>query len=196
MVGRGSMEPELTITSTAAAAAFSVVRQRKILMAASDKERSLSELSSATGTALNLLHHHVQRLLDLGLLAVVRTEPRAGRPIRYYRSVAHSFFVPAELMKAVPADALHLQMRALLERSLARSIQGYCFTCEAGRPRMRVVKRDAKSGPAAEIWFELRLSRADAVALDNELRGVIKKYEALSAPQHSTYIVHTALAPT
>ena len=188
------MEARLTITTKAAAAIFSSPRQRKILLSLIERERSLSDISRATQTPLNLLHHHVSRLVGLGLASIARLEPRAGRPMKYYRAAAASFFVPAELMKAAPGEALNRRLRNLLQASLARSIKGCAYSAEGGRPKMRIVRGEGDEQLAAEFWLELRLGRAQALALTEDLHAVLKRHAALSSAPSAAYIVHVAVA--
>lgn len=188
------MEARVTITTKAAAAVFASPRPRKILLALVGRELSLSQLASATEAPLNLLHHHVTRMVALGLARIERVEPRAGRPIKYYRAAAASFFVPAELSRAVPGEALNRRLRGILQASLARSIEGCAYSAEGGRPRMRLVRSEEGQETAAEFWLELRLGRAQARALAEDLRAVLRRYEVLSSPNQPVTIVHAAVA--
>jgi hypothetical protein len=184
-----------TIDDPKAAAVFSHGRGRKILLALVEKDRSLSELARLTETPLNLLHHHIGKFLELGLVVIARAERRAGAPIKFYRSTARSFFVPAELMAAHPGHGLNARLREALDRGLSGAIKGVSYSCENGRPRMRVVKGPEASTVTTELWLELKLSRTDAAALRDELRSLLQAYESRSSGGDRRYIVHAALAP-
>ena len=59
---------------------------------------STAELQRELDDAPSNLYHHVGKLVDAGLLRLVRTEPRRGAVERYYRAVAPGFTVPPELL--------------------------------------------------------------------------------------------------
>jgi DNA-binding transcriptional ArsR family regulator len=184
----------VTIDNPAKAAVLANHRQRRILLSLVEKERSLSELSGLTDTPLSLLHHHISKLMRLGLVAIAHEEARAGSPIKYYRATAESFFVPAHLMVTLPGEGMQQRLRELLDRGLTHAIQGVRFGVENGRPRMFLVRSPTPGRTSLELWLDLRLSRADAKALAGELQALMQKFEARAAEQGSRYIVHTALA--
>ncbi len=182
------------ITDAAAAAVFGSPRQRKIVLALIAEERSLSQLAGLTATPLNLLDHHMRKFLRLGLVEVVRRQARAGAPIRFYRAVAQSFFVPAEFAAAAPGDAMSARLRAALDRGLAGSVKGYMYAHDGAGPRMRVVQNPDHQKTAAEFWLELRLSDADAADLARELRALLDRFEQRAEDGGRRYVVHAAMA--
>jgi hypothetical protein len=188
------MLDQIRIDVPAAAAVFRSARQRSILLGLVEAERSLSELSKLTGTRLNLLHHHVQRLLRLGLVKLTRTERRAGAPIKRYRAVARSFFVPAELM-GDPRGELTSELRERMERSLASSVRGALYSHTDAGPRMRLVPESDRRVEAAELWLQLRLTHDDAAALSRRLRAVLHQFHKPARRGQRSYLVHLALAP-
>ncbi len=189
------MRESANIVDARAAAVFAVPRQRRILLSLIDQERSLSQLASLTETPLNLLHHHLRKFLRLGLVRIERQEKRAGAPIKYYRATARAFFVPAELMGAELGAGLNSRLRELLARSLSRTLRGAIYSHDGKGPRMRLVREAGSRASTAELWMELRLSRADAAALVDELRALLHRFEARSRKTHRRYLVHAALAP-
>ena len=188
------MVETLRITTAQAAAVFGAARQRKILLSLIDRERSLSQLERLTRTPLNLLHHHVGKLMQLRLARIARVEARAGAPIKYYRAAARSFFVPAELMGANPGAELTSRLQQRLERSLAGFVKGMEYSHDSNGPRMRLVKEPGRA-IATELWLELRLSEADAAALDAGLRELFRRFGGRSKRAHHPYLVHAAMAP-
>jgi len=182
------------ITTAQAASVFGAARQRKILLSLIERERSLSQLERLTRTPLNLLHHHVGKLMQLRLARIARVEARAGAPIKYYRAAARRFFVPAELMGANPGAELTSRLQQRLERSLAGFVKGVEYSHDGNGPRMRLVKEPGHA-VVTDLWLELRLSDADAAALDAELRGVFRRFEARSKSAHHPYLVRAAMAP-
>lgn len=61
------------------------------------RERSASHAAAELGVAIDTLLYRVGRFLDAGLLEIIRERPRAGRPIKIYRTIADGFYVPFDL---------------------------------------------------------------------------------------------------
>ena len=83
---------------------------------------STAELQRELEDAPSNLYHHVTKLVDAGLLRLVRSEPRRGAVERYYRAVAPGFTVPPELL-VVGAEGAHPEIlaavRGMFEETLA-----------------------------------------------------------------------------
>ncbi|UQN09395.1 hypothetical protein [Deinococcus sp. QL22] len=75
------------------------------------RERRVIDVAAELGVTKNAMLYQVNKLLSLGLLEVTRSEARAGRAIRYYRSSSQGYFVP---FTATSAESIH----ALYESSL------------------------------------------------------------------------------
>jgi hypothetical protein len=71
------------------------------------QERRVSEAADELGCALPTMLYRVRRMLEYGLLDVVREEPRAGRPVKVYRSRHDAYFVP---FTATPYDTLEQRL--------------------------------------------------------------------------------------
>src|SRR5262245_51941050 len=76
------------ITDVRAAAAFSEPLRRRLVLELAGRERALAELAASTGLDLKRVHYHVTALQKLGLVRVTRKQARAGRAIKFYRTVA------------------------------------------------------------------------------------------------------------
>jgi DNA-binding transcriptional ArsR family regulator len=185
----------IQIVDPRAAAVFAAPRQRKILLSLVDEERSLSQLARLTETPLNLLHHHVRKFRQLGLVIIAREEPRAGAPIKYYRATARAFFVPAELMPADLDAGLTAKLRDRLARSVARAIQGVVYSHDGKGPRMRIVRDMEPRTTAIELWVEIDLAEADAAALANDLRALLHRFDGRTRKTRRRYLIHAAMAP-
>ena len=188
------MLDSLTIDDPAAAAVFAHARQRRILLALVAQERSLSQLSRATGTPLNLLHHHIGKLLRLGLARVTREARRAGSPIRFYRAVARAFFVPAEAMASPPGADMQRHLRELLDRSLLSTLKGVRYSHDGSGPQVRLVEEADALRAGAEVWLDLRLSSQEASAFTTELQQLLQRVAARSTSGGRRYLVHAAVA--
>lgn len=97
------------------------LRQR-ILNRLCRRETSTAELRRDLGDAPSNLYHHVHKLVDAGLIELVRSEPRRGAVERFYRAVAPGFTVPPELL-VVGAEGAQPEIvatvRGMLEEALA-----------------------------------------------------------------------------
>lgn len=189
------MLDKIDIENERAAAAFSNTRVRALILHLVGDERSLTQLRPITGMGLSLLSYHVQKLLRLGLVKITREWARGGRPVKFYRATARSFFVSSHLCQVLPGDHLSIELRASLERARrSNQSEGMLYSYEPGvGPRMRRLT-DGASANATEIWSVLKLSTGQAGKLAEEMRALIARYEA--GPGTGVgYLVHAALAP-
>ena len=188
------MEESRTIEDRRAAAAFEKARQRRILFTLMGRELSLSELAFESKTALSLLHHHVQRLMDLGLVQVTAVRRRAGAPVKLYRATARSYFVPAELSTKPTADLNHV-LRSTLERTFTGALKGVLYSHDGTRAQIKLVRDPEFAARALELWGELDLNATDAADLAAEFRQILQRYAKGSGTHRRRYIVHAAIAP-
>lgn len=177
-------------------AVFLDPRRRRILITFLGREASLTEAAERLAFPLNRLAYHVGRLIELGLLRVVREQKRAGRPIRYYRAAADSFLIPAAAMGRRVGDGLTAELRAALDRAelLSGASDLLISLDEAGRPRLQ--RRGGNvDADACEYWRVLSLSAAEARQLNGELRALLRRYEGSPGRGKTAYLAHAALAP-
>jgi DNA-binding transcriptional ArsR family regulator len=184
----------LVVTDAKAAAMFNNLRQRQILLALIDKECSLGELAKATQTSLNLLHHHIRRLMSFGLVTISGTRKRAGTPVKLYRASARAFFVPADLAGA-PTEPLNEKLRGVLEQSLAGTYRGVLFAHDGTDAKMSLIWDEKFGAGVSELWAELALSEAEAAAVAHELGTILRRHAGRSGKGRRRYIVHAAVAP-
>ncbi|HEY3887910.1 MAG TPA: winged helix-turn-helix domain-containing protein, partial [Caulobacteraceae bacterium] len=182
------------ISDPRAAGAFARPRQRSIVLALIGQERSPSELSALTGSRLNLLHHHLGKLVALGLIHVAREQRRGGRAVKYYRATAKAFSIPAELMTAPIDGDLAGQLRERLEFSRMRTVQGVVYSWENGGPSIRLIHDPASRLSGSELWLELRLTAAEAATLTEQMSALLRPFYGRSVEAGERYIVHTAIA--
>ncbi|WP_235610409.1 ArsR/SmtB family transcription factor [Deinococcus aerius] len=71
------------------------------------RERRVTDVAAELGVTKHAMLYQVNKLLRLGLLEVTRTEPRAGRAVRYYRSSSPGYFVPFAVTSAESIHALY-----------------------------------------------------------------------------------------
>ncbi|MDX2007788.1 MAG: hypothetical protein SFU83_21320 [Meiothermus sp.] len=169
------------------------------------------------GRPLNAVHHRVQQFERLGLLEVERLEQRQGRAIKHYQAVAKGFFIPFTATDSDSLSQFLLEQLTPLTQHLihktARSGQG--LIQDIAQVGLRVydgggfVSTDfspegqefdffntllSPESPALMFSvFPLRLSRADAKALQLEMVALIEKYSQRSGPE--PYLAQIALVP-
>jgi hypothetical protein len=195
----GEQSSAMRIADPVQVAAFENRLRCRLLLTCGSAERSLSDLQRLLAAPLPKLHYHVRRLLDAGLLTVSRTQPRAGRPVLFYRAVAARFLVPQDAMPALPGDGLAAELRRLLYDELARGGEVsmmYEPGPAEGTMLMRLVRPEPEPSRGFELWRVLHLTPAQRVALAQELAAVIKRYGAGEpAVGAEAYLAHAAFAP-
>ncbi len=87
-------------------------------------ERTVTEAADTLKVPLDRLYFRVRRAHALGILRVVRLEPRVGRAVKRYTASADGFFVPSQLVSSGDFEALALAFDLHLERLLVHSIIG------------------------------------------------------------------------
>lgn len=180
-------------------AAFENRLRCRVLVTCGTAERSLSDLQRLLAAPLSKLHYHVRRLLDAGLLTVSRTQPRAGRPVQFYRAVAERFRVPLDASPALPGDGLASELRQLLSDELGRG--GEISTLYEPGPAegtmlMRLIRPEPEPSRGFELWRTLQLTPAQRTALAKELAALFERYgTGEPAVGAEPYLVHAAFAP-
>ncbi|WP_157464005.1 hypothetical protein [Deinococcus pimensis] len=184
------------------------------------RECTVARAARELGVNANSLLYRVERLMALGLLRVVREEPRRGKPVKVYRASADEFFVPFDATGADALESLVLTLSAPLTRALARAsvrtlgergvdVGVRVFRADdahGGRVRThlaypdgaRVDTRGEDWPPLMDAWHAgLRLSRAQGKAFQRELEDLLEKYMRLSTtePGELTLLAHLALTP-
>lgn len=175
---------------------FTNPNQRRILMWFTGGARSAGEAAAALGMDLRRLHYHLGRMKSLGLLTEVGHRRRPGRPIKLYRAVGDSFFIPNEALAKGFGEDLATELRASLADRSSRDAGGILFRATAaGSIRGRIVRSSGKAGGAFEAWRILRLSGHDLGELQQELNAVLNKFQRRSVANGQIFLVHAAAAP-
>ncbi|WP_412028055.1 hypothetical protein [Deinococcus yunweiensis] len=69
-------------------------------------EASATEAAQAAQITVKQAHHRLSRLVAAGLVQVVGSRPRSGRPVKVYRAVARTYRTPFELTDAATLEDL------------------------------------------------------------------------------------------
>lgn len=187
------MIDRLDISDPRAAAILAGTTSRYILLELAGCERTLGMLKTVTGLPLSLLHYHLRRMISLELVSIVREEARAGRPVKVYRAVARSFFVPAQLVSRGANKLLTLELNAALERARALSREdGVLYSVEGGHPKMQRIADAGSEG--TELWGGLFLDERDAKALAADLRRLLQLYQGPPKKGAHAYLAHLVVA--
>lgn len=214
----------LRLDDPKAARVVSDPRARRFLEPFIGQERTVSEVAAKLGVNMSSVLYRVRQFIRLGLLREVRTEPRKGRAVRYYRSVADGFFVPFQATLLVTQQALSPHTFGEFQRALNESV-GQAWLAAAGEQQMlgvhlyrnesgtlnqnivpdpdldqptrffdQLFEPDA---PAVwDTWGNLRLAHEDAKALQREVASLLGRYRTkVKEAGGDEYIVRLAMAP-
>ncbi len=177
------------------------------------RDVTVKEVARETGEKPNTVLSRVRRFLRLGLVEVVREEPRQGRAVKVYRSKADGFFVPFEATSAESLEAALAERDAywqdLLRRNVVRArlerVETYgtrIYRDARGRLQVQMALTPeqnhttlASDDPAVlSAWRDaVYLDFEDAKALQREMFDLLKRYQQKRGAQR--YIVRLGLAP-
>ncbi len=176
------------------------------------REASPGQVAKELGVSLSRVMYWITRAISAKLLVVSRTEARAGRPIRYYRCIADTLFLPAVATEeGTLVELLRLwsdPWQLLYVESVARAMQNAKFTgirfsrTQSGRIEIKyasgpntLADLSAQNMPAVwGGWYtDLWLDPSDAKQFQLELRDLQARYLAKRGRQR--YIMRLALAP-
>jgi hypothetical protein len=199
------MAVETVVGTAEAARALTQGRAASFLRPFVFGDRSVAQAARTLDEPIQRVHYWVTRLVALGLLDHVRTVPRAGRPIRYYRAVAESYVLPADLL---PEDLFARSeaersagMRRAIETAAPELVHGagvrVSFTAGGDVNVDRILDRAPFAANASlYTWMTLALTPAGAQDLRHDLWELLQRYKAASGSGAShPYVIHVAMAP-
>ncbi len=179
------------------------------------RESSAAAAAAELGVPVDRVLTRVRRFLRVGLLEVTRVEPRKGRAVKHYRTVADEFFVPADAVDT-SADLLRYERTwqrrwtAALEAAIVdelrartpgggvrihRTATGRVTADPGSAPGVPWVPRAGATPPLVFEWRPVRLAEGDARALETELRDLVARYAAAETPGAPAYALGAHLAP-
>lgn len=128
-------------------------------------ERSVAELARAVRAPITRLYHHMDLLLDAGLIEITRRVPRRGAEERFYRAKARHYRLDGSLLDLAPDPTRSTESFVELARS---TLGGALNQLVDGLRSGRVVPARRGHGLLLETR-NLRLSAAGFAALATEL---------------------------
>lgn len=177
------------------------------------RERSATQAAAELNRPPNSVLYRIGTFVRAGLLEVTRTEKRAGRAVKHYRSVHGTYFVPFGL---TPYATLEERLQRQAVPLFAQLIRSYAAVLMAdGRFGQHLLR-----GPDGAVWTTdfppeytpegfpvvysdmlTRLSDEEAVQLGHDLRQL---FERAARPRTGTdqtsaqrdYFLMVALLPT
>jgi hypothetical protein len=203
----------LEITNAKAAAYLSNPAKAVFLYPFIGRERNASEVAREYMADLKAYLYQIERMQQLGLLLHTRSQIRKGSPIKYYRAVSDSFFVP---LSATPLETLENMLDAWSQSLQPVFLKSFIAALESTGQRwgVRIAREEngqLQIAPASNVitafnaldqdvpavlegWFtDLRLDHSDAKILQHELVALYLRYLGRGGAQR--YIIRMALAP-
>lgn len=211
-----------TITDPKAVRVLFDLEHRARLAPFFERAQTVSEAAERLQEDAQRLYYYVQRYVGLDLLEIVRTEPRPGRALRYYRATAEQFFVSVEHTPTPSLEGALLDVHTpLLERfshNLALSVQDHVIGVWGRRFHLDAqgtlvptagpapeydfdlfeFYSRAEFPPASMLWHETYLTPEDAKRLQVEFNCLIERLERCDGRPgrgKARYLVKVGITP-
>ncbi|MFC4454285.1 hypothetical protein [Deinococcus sonorensis] len=211
-----SPEPETVHITAPGAAAFLVDPDaRRFLEPFLGRDCTVARAARELGEDRHRMLYRVRQMTRLGLLSIVREEPRRGPAIKVYRSVAPRLFVPytgapaAELLEVLLREraASEREVQAAMLRVMRAAHDDARWGLLLYRLGSGVFAYDAVNGQPWDTYGDEEpavldttvttppLSRERAKALQRDLNRVLAAYTATDGPGSTRYLVRVAMVP-
>jgi hypothetical protein len=203
--------PWSEVTDTEQARLFSDPAALRYLKPFLGREQTVSAAAREAGCSLETMLYRVRTFVRAGLLAVIREQKRAGRPIKYYRTVADGFFIPFALTPYTDLEALLSSVDSERQQVFIRTVAQ--LLREAGIEGRRIYRKGdeihSEAAPSLkgsldfqhpslrhglDVSSELSLTRESAAALNQELRALLERYKG-QVTEGKPYLLSLMLLP-
>ncbi|GGJ32187.1 hypothetical protein [Deinococcus roseus] len=173
------------------------------------EECSIQQAAQNLGISVGKMSYWTHKLLDRGLLVLIREVKRAGKPVRYYRATAEEFVAPisilpefsdVELVKAHAVwwwttfmeEVARAGRRAYPEWQLR--VTGTDLLHRLEPALQEGLSVNEKEYPVND-WFHADLTPEQAEACQAELQALMKKYHAVKNEDVHTdkYMFHLGM---
>jgi hypothetical protein len=109
--------------------------QRRYLGPFLRNESTVAQAAAELAVGTDDMYYRVKRMQRFGILSVTRSEPRAGRPVKYYSAGPHALFVPFAATDYDTVEAMLLATEAANQAWFTRNLA------------VSLARRDAADGP-------------------------------------------------
>lgn len=152
--GRPPAEAFYTVTDSEQARILSDPRSFEFFRPFIAQAWSVKDAAAHLGVNLDTMLYRVKTFVKAGLLGVSHQEKRAGRPIKYYRSVHDAYFVP---FNVTPFADTEERLKTYFDERAALVVPRMAHVMRGSGREGRRIYRHTTSG---EVWTE----SADQVA--------------------------------
>jgi DNA-binding transcriptional ArsR family regulator len=167
MADKEDIAPEAGELDEALLKAISHPLRHRLLGLLDDRTASPNELARELGLPLGRVSYHIRLLADLGVIELVRTEPRRGALEHFYRAVTRGWF-SEEDWKRLPRAA----RRGIVGQSLQRIFSDVTAAVDAG----------GFDGPVSQVKStSLELDERGLEELSEVLASTAERVKAINA---------------
>ena len=185
---------------------------RKLIYPFLGRTKTVAVAAQELDMSTSALLYQVNKLLNLGILRIVREEPRAGRASKVYSTTSESFFVPFQTAKTETLEAYLQSIKHYYEQLLTTSVVQVMESMEDDWGVKIYRSQDGKVHALMAVYPDklmrleevepaildfycpdLFLDFRDAKALQKELGEVFQKYMQKGGSQR--YLWHAGLVP-
>jgi len=180
------------------------------------RDATVTEAAEALGVQGSAMLYRVRQMIRLGLLVVSWAEPRAGRPIRHYRSAAEGYFVPLEVTPYETSQAQFLRRERHQHQVFAEALAATRSRRQRGwgiqvrrdpggsvlisaTPQPLVehqVNHQIMSAEPFSVWSNVTLRPESASELSGRLQALVDEYIWDGATEGGEpYVLHIGLVP-
>jgi len=167
MADKEDIAPEAGELDEALLKAISHPLRHRLLGLLDDRTASPNELARELGLPLGRVSYHIRLLADLGVIELVRTEPRRGALEHFYRAVTRGWFSEEDWQR-LPRAA----RRGIVGQSLQRIFSDVTAAVDAG----------GFDGPVSQVKStSLELDERGLEELSEGLASTAERVKAINA---------------
>lgn len=171
-------------------------------------EQSLGSAAAELDRPPSSVAYWVGRLVQAGLLIVVREQARAGKAIPFYRAAADEFQVPFDAMPAGTTEEFLHGARKMMVSEFATAVERAARhhfkdgITVSGHPQRGMAinfiePKDGATSPVTEWWGNVSLTKAEAKELQDEMEALIRRFNNDHPGKgRSRYLIMVGITPT
>ncbi len=173
-------------------------------------ENTVARASETLKANPKTVYRQVQRFLEAGVLEQTRTQSRAGRAIRHYRTVADQFLIPTRILPLEVLlrtdDLSHKNFQAIMVKRWLNGADRDAPNVMVYRHEQHMhiadvetalgqARQDNNELPNMSLWLGYGLSPEQSRELRDDLLALNQKYRSLSRDQQQKYVLRLGLLP-